>query len=81
MNITFDTSGGFIRATGTEARVCQFIAHRQQNIGIPKYGVTVQDTPLNLLGWLKHQQAELSDALIYCTRAIEEMEKQQDDLK
>jgi len=66
--------------TGTEARVCELIATRQA-MGRAKYGVTVQDNPLTLRQWLVHQQEELADALVYATRAIEELDKQQDDYK
>ena len=66
--------------TGTEARVCALIAARQQ-MGIAKYGTTVQNNPLTLRQWLVHQQEELADALVYCTRAIEEIDKQGDDFK
>ena len=64
----------FLPPTGTEARVCQLIAERQR-LGLNKYGVSVQDNPLSLLEWMKHLQAELADALVYVTRAIEEKEK------
>jgi len=66
--------------TGTEARVCELIATRQA-MGRAKYGVTVQDNPLTLRQWPVHQQEELADALVYATRAIEELDKQQDDYK
>lgn len=62
--------------TGTEARVCELIARRQQ-MGRIKYGTTVADNPVTLLEWLRHQQCELADALVYCTRAIEEIEKRE----
>lgn len=61
-------------ATGTEARVCADIAARQQ-LGIAKYGTTVEDNPLTLLEWNRHLYCELLDAAIYCKRAIEELEK------
>ena len=67
-------------ATGTEARVCALIAKRQQ-LGVAKYGATVAASPLSLRQWLVHQQEELADALVYCTRAIEELDAQQDDGK
>ena len=77
---TLDTSGGFARVTGTEARVCELIAARQR-LGVAKYGTTVAGNPLELRAWLQHQLEELLDAAIYCQRAIEEMDKQRDDLK
>ena len=77
---TLDTSGGFARVTGTEARVCEMIAARQR-LGVAKYGTTVAGNPLELRAWLQHQLEELLDAAIYCQRAIEELDKQRDDLK
>ena len=62
-------------ATGTEARVCEDIAKRQQ-LGIVKYGTTVQDNPLTLAEWLWHAYHESLDHAIYLKRAIEELEKQ-----
>jgi len=60
--------------TGTEARVCADIAARQQQVGIPKYGMTIEGNPQPLVEWLKAQYFELLDAAIYCKRAIEELE-------
>jgi hypothetical protein len=80
MTHTIDTQGGFIRATGTEARVCADVAHRQ-TLGIAKYKTTVADNPLALRAWLQHQYEELLDAAVYCRRAIEQMDRQGDDFK
>ena len=77
---TLDTTGGFARVTGTEARVCEMIAARQR-LGVAKYGMTVAGNPLELREWLQHQLEELLDAAIYCQRAIEQLDKQRDDLK
>lgn len=77
---TIETTGGFLRARGTEARVCQLIARRQA-LGIAKYGATVEGNPLSLRQWLVHQQEELADALVYCTRAIEQLDRLEDDGK
>ena len=66
--------------TGTERRVCDLIVQRQQ-LGLNKYGTTVAENPLTLRQWLVHQQEELADALVYCTRAIEELGKGNDDGK
>ena len=71
---TIETAGGFIRATGTEARVCRLIAERQ-GVGMAKYGTTVEGNPLTLRQWLVHQQEELADALVYCTRALEQLDR------
>jgi len=77
---TIDTPGGFARVSGTEARVCQLIARRQQ-FGLAKYGLTVEGNPLPLRQWLVHALEESLDMSIYLARAIEEMDKQQDDGK
>lgn len=66
--------------TGTEARVCALVAQRQA-FGINKYGTTVAQNPLSLRQWLVHQQEELADALVYCTRAIEQLDRMEDDQK
>jgi hypothetical protein len=77
---TIETTGGFARVTGTEARVCELIAARQR-LGLAKYGTTVAGNPLELRAWLQHQLEELLDAAIYCQRAIEQIDRNQDDLK
>jgi len=64
-----------ITLKGTEALVCEDIAIRQY-LGLSKYGVSVQDNPLELREWLQHQYEELLDAAVYCRRAIEELDKQ-----
>lgn len=73
-----ETDGGFLRVTGTEASVCRLLANRQV-VGIRKYQTTVRDNPLTLRQWLVHQQEELADALVYCTRAIEQLDRESDD--
>lgn len=67
-----------IDVTGTEKIVCEMIAIRQK-FGLSKYGISVQNNPLTLRQWLRHQQDELADALVYCTRAIEQLDKEADD--
>jgi uncharacterized protein YqgV (UPF0045/DUF77 family) len=54
--------------TGTESRVCQDIAERQQK-GLAKYGLTVESNPL------QHAYEETLDKAVYLKRAMEEMEK------
>lgn len=56
--------------TGTERRVCELIAKRQQ-LGIAKYGTTVADNPLSLRQWLQHALEETLDKAVYLARAIE----------
>ena len=77
---TIETPGGFARVTGTEARVCELIAKRQQ-FGVAKYGLTVQGNPLPLRQWLVHALEEAMDMSVYLARSIEELDKQQDDGK
>ena len=77
---TIDTTGGFSRVTGTEARVCEMIAARQR-LGIAKYGTTVASNPLVLRQWLQHAMEEALDQAIYLARSIEELDKQSDDGK
>jgi hypothetical protein len=59
--------------TGTEARVCADIARRQQ-MGIAKYGRTVEANPLQLREWLQHAYEEALDQAIYLRRSIEELD-------
>ena len=77
---TIETTGGFARVTGTEARVCELIAARQR-LGVGKYGTTVASNPLELRAWLQHALEEVLDMSIYLARAIEEMDRQRDDFK
>ena len=60
--------------TGTELRVCQDIAERQQK-GIAKYGLTVEANPLTHRQWLQHAYEEALDMAVYLRRAMEEMDK------
>lgn len=69
-----------MKATGTEGRVCEFIASRQV-FGLNKYSVSVEANPLTAIEWLQHFSEELADALVYATRLKEELIKQQDDNK
>lgn len=60
---------------GTEAAVCEDIAHRQK-LGIAKYGTTVAENPLPLRAWLQHAYEETLDKAIYLKRAIHELDSQ-----
>lgn len=59
-----------------EASVIQDIKDRQQ-LGIAKYGTTLENNPLPLRDWLEHQYFELLDAALYCKRAIKEIDDAQ----
>lgn len=62
-----------IKPTGTEAKVCDLIAQRQQ-LGIAKYGTTVAQNPLSLRQWLQHGLEEALDLAVYLQRSIEELD-------
>lgn len=66
--------------TGTEARVCALIASRQR-LGVAKYGTTVSNNPLTLRQWLQHALEESIDQAVYLARAIEEIDRAEDDQK
>lgn len=69
-----------MKATGTEGRVCDLIAARQI-LGRTKYGVTVEENPLTLRQWLQHALEENIDSAVYLMRAIEQIDREQDDSK
>ena len=62
-----------MKPTGIEAKVCNDIAARQQ-IGIKKYGITVDKSNLPLKEWLRHAYEETLDNAIYLRRAMEELD-------
>lgn len=66
--------------TGTEKRVCEDIARRQQ-IGLKKYGVTVEENRLSELQWLTHAYEEALDFAVYLRRLIDMKSQQIDDGK
>jgi hypothetical protein len=59
-------------ATGTEAQVCADIAERQRK-GVKKYGTTVADNPLPIVGWLTHAYEEVLDLAIYLRKTIDDI--------
>lgn len=59
--------------TGTELRVCQDIAKRQEK-GLAKYGVTVAQNPLELREWVQHAYEEALDKAIYLKKISEELD-------
>ena len=75
-----ETAGGFVRVSGTEQRVCQDIGSRQA-MGFLKYGTTVENNPRTLRQWLLHAYQETLDQAIYLKRAMEELDKKEDDGK
>lgn len=65
---------------GVEARICTEIAARAQ-MGLKKYGVSVQDNPLPLRQWLQHAKEEALDHAICLQRAIDDLDTYGDDGK
>jgi len=55
-----------------EDQVCKKIQGRAE-IGLKKYGVTMERTDLSNLEWLVHLQEELMDGIVYIERIMEEM--------
>ena len=60
-----------MKPTGIEAKVCEDIAKRQE-LGIAKYGTTVEGNPLPHRAWLQHAYEEALDMAVYLRRAMDE---------
>lgn len=56
-----------------EDRVCKKIQHRAE-LGLRKYGVTLERDDLNTLDWLRHAQEEAMDLAAYLEVLIQEEE-------
>ena len=59
------------RPTGIEARVCEDIAARQR-VGLAKYGVSVEDSPDDML---RHAYEEALDLSVYLRAELERQDK------
>jgi hypothetical protein len=46
---------------------------KRSELGIKKYGVTLDRTDLTLLDWLEHAKQESLDQVLYLERAIQEL--------
>jgi hypothetical protein len=57
-----------------EDEVCKKIQERAK-VGKAKYGVTMERTDLDIVGWLTHLQEELMDAAVYVERLIQDYKK------
>ncbi len=55
-------------------RVCSKFQKRSA-LGIQKYGTTLADNQLCIMGWLRHLQEELMDGVNYIERLMLEVEK------
>lgn len=59
-----------VAARGIEKKVCEDIASRQE-LGMKKYGVSVEDAGLSELEWLQHAYEEALDLSVYLKTLIE----------
>ena len=57
-----------------ESVVNQF--KQRSQIGINKYGVTLDRNDLSLIEWLEHTKQEQMDSVLYLEKAIKELRKQ-----
>lgn len=48
----------------------------RSNVGITKYGVTLDRNDLSLIEWLEHTKQEQMDSVLYLEKAIKELRKQ-----
>lgn len=46
----------------------------RSDVGVKKYGTTLEDNNLTLIEWLNHLQEELMDATLYIQKLKEELE-------
>jgi len=53
-----------------ENKVCEKIKHRAE-VGLNKYGVTMERTDLTPLEWLQHAQEEAMDLAVYLEKVME----------
>jgi len=49
----------------------------RSNVGIKKYGVTLDRIDLSLLDWLEHAKQEQMDSVLYLEKIIQELKKKQ----
>lgn len=60
-----------MKDTIVESVIEQF--KQRSNVGINKYGVTLDREDLNTLEWLQHLQEELMDATLYVQKLKEKL--------
>jgi hypothetical protein len=63
-----------IKDSIVESVVKQF--KERSEIGITKYGVTLDREDLTLIEWLEHTKQEQMDSVLYLEKAIKELKKQ-----
>lgn len=71
---------GFLFAIFTTMKdpIVQSVIDKYQersDVGIKKYGTTLQDNKLELLEWIDHLQCELMDATLYIEKLKQELSK------
>ena len=63
-----------MKDTIVESVIEQF--KQRSEVGINKYGVTLDRTDLSLLEWLEHTKQEQMDSVLYLERAIKELKNE-----
>lgn len=64
MNITHDNDEKFVKVdTVVEEVIKEF--RRRSEVGIKKYGTTLDRNDLNVDDWINHLKEELMDAILY----------------
>jgi len=63
-----------VKDTIVESVVKQF--KERSEVGIAKYGVTLDREDLTLIEWLEHTKQEQMDSVLYLEKAIKELKKQ-----
>jgi hypothetical protein len=63
-----------IKDSIVESVVKQF--KERSDVGIAKYGVTLDREDLTLIEWLEHTKQEQMDSVLYLEKAIKELKKQ-----
>ena len=63
-----------LKDTIVESVINQF--KQRSEVGINKYGVTLDRTDLSLLEWLEHTKQEQMDSVLYLERAIKELKNE-----
>lgn len=63
-----------MKDTIVESVIEQF--KQRSEVGINKYGVTLDRTDLSHLQWMVHFREELQDGLLYLERIIQDTQKQ-----
>ena len=53
----------------------------RSNVGIEKYGTTLDRSDLSLLEWLEHVKQEQMDSVLYLEKIIQEIKKAKQDLQ